>query len=167
MKTGECSPGISRRDVREMAKRCGMRLCAGCDEIKDLSEFSDYNNRAEYRCKKCNVKRRIKSSREKATGFTQEEYDALLIQQDGRCAICRRADPNRALSADHCHRTGEKRKLLCTECNFLLSKAQDSAELLERAASYLRGDDLDYDWSLPEDHSYVSLPAFKRKEDVA
>ena len=41
------------------------------------------------------------------------------------------------LCVDHCHATGAIRGLLCNDCNTVLSKANDSPELLRRLAAYL------------------------------
>lgn len=54
-------------------------------------------------------------------GITIEEYDAKLLAQDGKCAIC--SDPptaTRKLAVDHDHATGAIRDLLCHVCNNFL-----------------------------------------------
>lgn len=77
----------------------------------------------------------------KQFGIGAAEFDALLEQQGGRCAICP-AEVNdsagRKLSVDHCHDTGAVRGLLCSACNFGLGKFRDDPDLLDRAALYLR-----------------------------
>lgn len=78
-------------------------------------------------------------------GLTVDEYDAMLTEQDGKCAICRKdaADEQRKafwdthLSVDHCHSTGAVRGLLCNSCNLAIGKFSDDPVLLLRAASYL------------------------------
>jgi hypothetical protein len=60
-------------------------------------------------------------------GLTPEQYDALLIAQDHRCALCRKASPRR-LHVDHDHGCCAGlnscgacvRGLLCFTCNRLL-----------------------------------------------
>ena len=51
-------------------------------------------------------------------GLTRDRFDAMLIAQIGRCAICDKQmkRPN----VDHCHRTGAVRGLLCARCNHLV-----------------------------------------------
>lgn len=72
-------------------------------------------------------------------GITVEDYDALLREQGGVCAICKGTNSSgRRLGVDHCHATGKVRGLLCCLCNSGIGKLQDSLELVETAADYLR-----------------------------
>lgn len=52
-------------------------------------------------------------------GLTIEDYDAMLLTQKGRCAICGRSatENTKRLSVDHDHVTGHVRGLLCQVCN--------------------------------------------------
>jgi hypothetical protein len=51
-------------------------------------------------------------------GITPEDYDAMLTQQNGRCAACRNGPrEGRPLCVDHCHKTKAVRGLLCDSCN--------------------------------------------------
>lgn len=56
-------------------------------------------------------------------GITQEQYDAMLISQEGRCAICGTdqwgGSGNRP-HIDHDHATKKVRGLLCFSCNVTL-----------------------------------------------
>src|SRR5882724_3458295 len=76
----------------------------------------------------------------KQYGLTVAEYDLLLTTQDGKCAICHRAEWKRQhgklrrLSVDHDHATGRRRALLCHRCNGLLGHAEDDAAVLRAAA---------------------------------
>lgn len=71
-------------------------------------------------------------------GLSLEQYDAMLIAQNGVCAICKKSDPEgKALAVDHDHITGENRGLLCGLCNKAIGLLQDSAELVIKAAEYL------------------------------
>ena len=63
--------------------------------------------------------------------FYKEMFDKL----DGRCMIC---GEQLRLVIDHNHHTGELRGLLCYSHNAGLGMFQDSPELLEKAANYLR-----------------------------
>lgn len=79
----------------------------------------------------------------KTYGITAEQFERMLQDQGGVCAICRRL-PNgtnhveRNLVIDHCHKTGKVRGLLCNNCNAGMGIIGDSVEHLEAALSYLR-----------------------------
>jgi|SRR5712664_1255905 len=62
-------------------------------------------------------------------GLTEQDYQQLLDQQGGRCAICGSKPKTRRLSTDHEHRKNYKhfspvikkqyiRGLLCMQCNY-------------------------------------------------
>lgn len=77
--------------------------------------------------------------RERVYGLSEEDYQALIKKQDGRCVICRSQDPGRSKywNVDHCHDSGKVRGLLCTTCNTGLGHFKDDAELLKAAVKYL------------------------------
>lgn len=71
--------------------------------------------------------------------MTPEQFDAMLVAQDGVCAICQRTCAmGRSLSVDHDHQTGMVRGLLCAGCNVALGRFEDDVERLEAAIRYLR-----------------------------
>jgi len=76
-------------------------------------------------------------------GLTAEQYDAMLVAQDGVCALCGNPPkPGGAFAAsrlhvDHDHETGRVRALLCLNCNRGLGSFVDSPRLLRLAADYL------------------------------
>lgn len=77
-------------------------------------------------------------------GITLQEYEALLVAQNGVCAICGGKETTkdkdgapRRMPVDHCHTTGRIRGLLCTQCNRGLGMFSDSPERLRAAANYL------------------------------
>ncbi len=69
-------------------------------------------------------------------GVSEEEYKALLTEQDNCCGIC---EKEFVISpcVDHDHSTGDVRGLLCNDCNFLLGNAKDSVKVLKAAIEYL------------------------------
>lgn len=74
-------------------------------------------------------------------GVTIEQYELMLIDARGVCQICGQDEvghKGRALSVDHCHRTGVVRGLLCSMCNTAIGKFKDDPELMEKAAAYVR-----------------------------
>ena len=80
----------------------------------------------------------------KAFGITVEEYDAILVEQGGACAICG-FKPTYAggythgknLAVDHDHATGRIRGLLCDLCNRAMGQFKDNADVLRKAIAYL------------------------------
>lgn len=70
------------------------------------------------------------------------DYDRMLEEQGGGCAICGRKPEsqtryNRFLHVDHCHDTGRVRGLLCDQHNLLIGRWDHDPVLLRRAAEYL------------------------------
>jgi Recombination endonuclease VII len=80
--------------------------------------------------------------------LTPAKYDAMLVEQNGVCAICKLPDPmeGKRLAVDHDHSCCPGRKscgecvrgLLCSRCNHMLGHSKESEELLQRAIDYLK-----------------------------
>lgn|SRR5215472_10817024 len=73
-------------------------------------------------------------------GITLEQYEAMEVAQDHKCAICMHNDParkNGRWDIDHDHDTGRVRGLLCHHCNILIGAASDNPTILYLAAEYL------------------------------
>lgn len=76
-------------------------------------------------------------------GISSEAYDALLVMQDWKCAICCAGpEPNRKMSVDHDHGTGVVRGLLCRNCNSGLGYFYDNPKFLRNAILYIAKDDM-------------------------
>jgi len=74
-------------------------------------------------------------------GVTREDYEEMLVTQDGKCKICNKMFGNEHHNrphVDHRHVDGKVRGLLCSKCNSLISFANESKEILEEAVKYLR-----------------------------
>ena len=87
------------------------------------------------------MKRRVRKS-QLWTKFrmTIDQYDKMLEEQKGVCAICNaQCISTRQLAVDHCHKTGVIRGLLCMHCNQGLGKFRDNIDLLKQAVEYLTG----------------------------
>lgn len=128
-----------------------MLACVSCREDKDEQEFSPDKRRPSGRksyCRPCHTRLNAKwVNREKRPtyilrnryGLTLEDYEDLLQEQNGGCAICEASPPeNRRLSVDHCHKTGKIRGLLCNKCNCCLGMVDDNIDRLFDAIAYLR-----------------------------
>lgn len=56
-----------------------------------------------------------------------EYFKASLSAQGGLCAICKDAfKSSKDQAADHCHRTGRARGVLCTGCNVFLGRVESA-----------------------------------------
>lgn len=72
-------------------------------------------------------------------GLTREQYDALLAEQGGGCAVCKadKASGKGSFHVDHDHDTGAVRGLLCHHCNIAIGNAGDDPARLRALADYL------------------------------
>jgi hypothetical protein len=71
-------------------------------------------------------------------GMSLVQYERLLAEQDGRCAIC--GPPprgKRPLDVDHDHRNGQVRGLLCGNCNRTLGLLDEDPALFDKAKEYV------------------------------
>lgn len=70
-------------------------------------------------------------------GLSEEDWETLLVEQNDRCAICRRTFTElRPPKIDHDHRTGACRGLLCNGCNLRLGYLHDDADWVAEAHNY-------------------------------
>lgn len=143
--------------------------CSRCKVLKPLEDFYKSKKSKDghgYSCKKCDEARRPERAKRdpikwaetmrrghyrRNYGITIEDYDSMLYQQQGQCAICgstsASSDASERFHIDHDHSTGRVRALLCARCNMGLGNFKDDPVLLQLAANYLR------------DHSQVEVIA--------
>ncbi len=120
--------------------------CSICKEFLSPSLFSAYWLKKKFLC--CIVCSRIsnrKSALKKYFNLSLEQYNVMLENQDGKCAICNKEEnilhhstkiPG-SLCVDHDHKDGKTRGLLCSMCNFGIGYFKDSKQLLIKAIKYL------------------------------
>jgi Recombination endonuclease VII len=73
-------------------------------------------------------------------GLTEADWDAFLLRQGNRCAVCRTGKPGgrgERWHIDHDHVTGQVRGLLCGKCNSAIGMLQDDPEIIKAAARYV------------------------------
>lgn len=145
------------------------KTCSHCGVLKGLHDFEPHRQCADGRVSQCRDCSRDKErvwrkanpesikarrdryapkSRRKAMdryrlrvyGITPEQFEALTVLQNGKCAICGATESSdgRGLCVDHCHATGVVRGLLCSGCNKGLGHFSDSADRMLAASEYLR-----------------------------
>lgn len=76
----------------------------------------------------------------KQFGITPDDYDRMLNEQNGGCAICdsdKSGNRSKNFMIDHDHETGKVRGLLCYRCNQAIGAFDDNPDLLRKAATYL------------------------------
>lgn len=118
------------------------RECPNCGKI--FKPLQKRGTGKTYCSDKCRIE--FTKSRSTARRLTQEEYETLLLNQKGVCAICGhkeniihpRTKERRPLAVDHCHKTGKIRGLLCTRCNWSLGGFKDNPVILLSAIKYLQ-----------------------------
>lgn len=74
-------------------------------------------------------------------GITLEQYNGVLQQQEGKCALCKKTPEGSGrkgqLVIDHDHQTGTVRGLLCYSCNNMVAYIEKYPELLSQIKPYL------------------------------
>lgn len=136
----------------------GLKHCNKCETTRPLEDFHTRKGVSDGRastCKFCNNSRTRfdkhgkynpdKDRRKhllRTYGITSEDYDRMLAEQNGTCAICHRPEriKGRSLCVDHCHSTGEVRGLLCNACNIAIGKLEDNLDYIKNALKYLGGE---------------------------
>ena len=127
--------------------------CYTCGETKRGTEFRWSLYKRDSYCKPCRRARdreRYKNSNgagkdrvfdqslRRLYGINLEQYNAMAVSQEHRCALCGEAPTSdRRMHVDHCHASGKIRALLCHQCNLLLGNAKDSTDRLRQAIAYL------------------------------
>jgi hypothetical protein len=144
------------------------KICSKCKQDLPLSAFYKHRvNKLQSYCKKCNalhssdwsrknaafVKQRVRNRLvNRKFKLTSEQFDSLLLLQNGVCAICKRPEVRkdrlgtvRSLVVDHDHSCCPRtitcgkciRGLLCDACNLGLGAFQDDPLRLQASVDYL------------------------------
>lgn len=114
------------------------RVCRVCGKTKPLEDyyFRKENNSYRTECKQC----AIAKARLRNTGWSPEEYERQWCIQEGKCAICGctlNSSRYTKASADHDHKTGKLRGILCCNCNTAIGLMKENPYRLECAIRYL------------------------------
>lgn len=129
------------------------RLCKPCNNERTKKSYFKRHEKNKARRRKyreANKEKINKVQRERSKnyilksryGISEDIYNEMLSDQNNVCYLCGEEEKlkNKSLAVDHCHSTGEVRKLLCHACNTGLGKFKDDIELLEKAIKYLKGE---------------------------
>lgn len=156
---GEHDRGVQFRITgRPMKPRTDPQRCNGrCGREMPLAEYpKDAKGNPMLRCRQCIQPRPDQKRRAHLMahfGITLEQWEAMYVEQSGRCPICTKDLPplenmNKATSrdtrwrdrdwnTDHCHKTGKVRGILCRACNHALGALRDDPAIALGAAAYL------------------------------
>ena len=129
-----------------------MKKCCVCSVIKEATEFSPDKSKKDGLASLCKACRRERYSTRYNTqyrnkrlmdlyGISTEDYNSMLDDQSGTCAICSSTETGRNdtwFCIDHDHDTGQVRGLLCNNCNRALGLFKDNEKLLENASNYVK-----------------------------
>lgn len=137
---GECrscfqAKAKARRDADpELREQARQRTAQWIEDNRE--RYDAY--KAGYR-KTANYARALRKAHLKAKyGITPDDYERMLEQQGGGCAICGDPPPDGgSLHVDHDHATGHVRSLLCFRCNAGLGQFRHDPGLLVQAAEYV------------------------------
>ena len=118
-----------------------VKECSKCGEIEE-------HNVGQTQCKKCYGKwyltyqnRKRDLHYKKKFGISLKEYDALLNEQEGKCACCGKSGEEgryKNMAVDHCHKTGKIRGILCSKCNRAAGLIGDTSEGALKLYNYLK-----------------------------
>lgn len=103
------------------------------------SQQSTIRNRRSPEARAAARLRTLKSRR----GINLDQYNTMLLRQDGQCAICSTRETNakgtkERFCVDHDHITGKIRGLLCFRCNTAIGLLRDSSSFAQKAVEYLK-----------------------------
>lgn len=160
-KYGLCGKHYQRwwkhKDPVKVLNRWGMdrnaeaKVCAVCKRKLPISAFykrRDRNasdGRPVYRCKDCHKtpEERVRRRNLAQYNLTIDEFDRMLAEQGGVCAICgnvqvvRPGKQKKSFAVDHDHSTGLVRGLLCHPCNVGLGMFREDPRIFLAAMRYL------------------------------
>jgi hypothetical protein len=120
-----------------------MKRCCRCLVTKPNGAFysqAGKRQNCQSWCKECAKTNNKRCSLARRYGMSVGDYDALLAEQCGGCAICGTTIPGGSssrLCVDHDHLTGRIRGLLCVKCNSGIGLLGDDPARVRLAAAYL------------------------------
>lgn len=122
------------------------RVCSECKIEKPITAYYTSGKlksgltRYTSACKACRHESQRKYYLPSKYGITEDQYNQMLLDQEGVCAICKGGNKFKKpwnLAVDHDHDTGKVRGLLCQACNRTLGLIGESVNALRAAADYL------------------------------
>ena len=133
-----------------------MRTCKICHEEKPLIDYYKATRGHHGKCKKCYIAlqqqkydpvKNRENHLKRHYGLTLDDYDLMLVEQNGVCKLCGTSDPGGRQTGrgkvdvffvDHCHASGKVRGLLCNTCNKAIGQVGENISFFEKAILYLK-----------------------------
>ena len=110
------------------------KYCSECLSIWKVTFEKERRNRLKANDPKFDKRRDVK----KYFGISLEEYEEMIEEQGGSCAICGTNEPRgRGWHVDHDHGSGVIRGVLCHHCNLGIGHFKDDTNVIKNAISYL------------------------------
>lgn len=124
----------------------GRKFCPGCQDWRHPESFGSATCTPDLLANTCLDCCRSATLKAKY-GITLTQYEWILAEQGGGCAICSTTDGRKRHAVDHDHGCcpGERtcgrclRGLLCIPCNMGIGFFREREKSLRRAAEYVRG----------------------------
>lgn len=127
------------RTIPDEERTFGKRFCSEACHLK--TTLQPGNRRRSVAWERRDPRGRLRNHIHHLYGMTLAQYDALLDQQAGSCAICKTKVEDithkKGIGVDHDHKTGKVRGLLCGYCNHGIGMFRDNPQLCQNAATYL------------------------------
>lgn len=105
-------------------------------ELAKVKRWQVANSDKVLKTRRAYTAQRAAQQRRARYGITEEQYQEMLVSQEGKCAICSRV--LQRPHVDHDHATGHVRGLLCDNCNRGIGHLQENTEVLAAAIKYLK-----------------------------
>jgi len=135
---------MSKRKSSGVCVRCGAELpdttgttCSTC--LDKRKKYRNIELERNWRATNQDKLRELHWRNRGIVGMTVALYNRMLVEQDGRCYLCRdKPSGNRKLVVDHNHSTHIPRRLLCDVCNTALERLENHNGWEARARAYLK-----------------------------
>ena len=116
-----------------------VNICKGCARSRDRAKYGRVREKQITDARRWNIthpEQYLDYQLRRTYGITLVEYNAMLADQGGVCAICGGVD-KAALSVDHDAETGHIRGLLCGHCNRAIGMLRHDPARTRAATAYL------------------------------
>ena len=144
----KCGVILTEDNWAGYARNRGHRICLDCRRKQQRAIDRKPENVArskEYH--RVHREQRIKTMRKYSLksvyGLTLDDFNRMFEDQNGCCKLCgkHQSELKKSLHIDHNHVTGEVRGLLCSDCNLLLGRVEESPVRIIKMLGYLKYED--------------------------